>query len=119
PLIDPKTGDIDKEVAAYWREHTDLTEYLRTHWSEVGPKLAGKLHIAIGDMDTYYLNNAVHLMEAFLNTMTNPAWGGTIEYGPRQPHCWAGSLTLPERLKVMAEDAAAHAPRNADLAWTR
>jgi hypothetical protein len=118
PLFNPRTGDIDKEVAAYWRDHMDLTQYLKTHWATDGGKLAGKIHIWVGEMDTYYLNDAVHLMETFLNT-TNPAYGGSIVYGPRKPHCWAGPLTLTERLKEMAQDVAARAPRDADTSWWR
>jgi len=119
PLFDPRTGNIDKEVAAYWRDHTDLNHYLQTHWAQVGAKLAGKIHIWIGDMDSFYLNNAVHLLENYLNTTTNPPYGGSIVYGPRKPHCWAGPLTLPERLKVMAQDVLAHAPADADSSWWR
>jgi hypothetical protein len=29
----------------------------------LGPKLEVKLHIAVGDADTYSLNNAVHMLE--------------------------------------------------------
>lgn len=119
PLFDPKTGAIDKSVAVYWREHADLTYYLRTHWREIGPKLAGKLHIWVGEMDSYYLNNAVHLLEGFLDTTTDPPYGGSIVYGPRQPHCWAGPLPLLERLKGMAQDVLAHSPRDVDPAWWR
>ncbi len=119
PLFNPRTGDIDKEVAAYWRDHMDLTQYLKTHWSTDGSKLAGKIHIWVGDMDTYYLNDAVHLMDDFLNATTNPPYGGSIVYGPRKPHCWAGPLTLTERLKLMAEDVAAHTPRDVDTPWWR
>src|SRR5690606_11705336 len=50
PIWDPVTGEIDREVAAYWREHYDLTDYLRRNWRELGPKLTGKLHVAVGDM---------------------------------------------------------------------
>jgi hypothetical protein len=119
PLFDPSTGAIDKSVAAYWREHSDLTAYLQKHWSEIGGKLAGKIHITAGEMDTYYLNNAVHRLDDFLQTTTNPPWGGTILYGPRKPHCWAGPLSAAERIKQMAQYAAAHAPRNSDRAWWR
>ena len=35
-------------------------------------KLAGQLHIAVGDMATYYLHNAVYLLEEFLDTADNP-----------------------------------------------
>jgi hypothetical protein len=85
PLFDPETGAIDKGVAAYWREHSDLTAYLQKRWSEIGGKLAGKIHITVGDMDTYFLNNAVHRLDDFLSSTTNPHWGGTILYGPRAP----------------------------------
>ncbi|HSP95168.1 MAG TPA: alpha/beta hydrolase-fold protein [Thermoanaerobaculia bacterium] len=119
PLFDPETGAIDKSVAAYWREHSDLTAYLQKHWSEIGGKLAGKIHITAGEMDTYYLNNAVHRLDDFLRTTTNPPWGGTILYGPRKPHCWAGPLSQVERIKLMAQYAAEHAPKNSDPAWWR
>jgi putative esterase len=119
PLFDPETGAIDKSVAAYWREHSDLTAYLQKHWSEIGGKLAGKIHITAGEMDTYYLNNAVHRLDDFLRTTTNPPWGGTILYGPREPHCWAGPLSQVERIRRMAQYAAEHAPKNSDRAWWR
>ena len=117
PLFDPKTGAIDKTVAAYWKEYSDLTAYLQKRWGEIGSRLAGKIHITAGEMDTYYLNNAVHRLDDFLKTTSNPPWGGTILYGPRKPHCWAGPLSLPERIKQMAAYAAAHAPRDADRSW--
>jgi hypothetical protein len=119
PLFDPATGAIDHGVAAYWKEHTDLNAYLQRRWREIGPKLAGKIHIWTGDMDTYYLNDAVYLLEDYLKTTNSPAWAGSITYGPRQPHCWVGPFTLPERLKMMAQYVAATAPRDVDRAWWR
>ena len=41
-------------------------------------------------MDTWYLNNAVYLMEDFLKKATNPPADAVVEYGARQPHCWSG-----------------------------
>lgn len=35
PLFDKRTGAMNAEVAAYWREHYDLLHYLRRHWTEV------------------------------------------------------------------------------------
>lgn len=119
PLFDPATGAIDHGVAAYWKEHTDLNAYLQRNWKEIGPKLAGKIHIWTGDMDTYYLNDAVHLLEDYLKTTTSPPWGGSITYGPREPHCWAGPFSLEERLKMMAGYVAATAPRDVDRPWWR
>ena len=112
-------GSIDHSVAAYWKEHTDLNAYLQRHWKEIGARLAGKIHIWTGDMDTYFLNEAVYLLEGFLKTTDSPPWGGSIMYGPRQPHCWTGPQTLAERLQMMAQYAAAHAPRDRDRSWWR
>ena len=97
----------------------DLTRYVETHWERIGAKLAGKIRIWIGDMDSYYLNNAVHRMEDSLRAARNPPYGGSIVYGPRQGHCWSGPLPLHERLKEMAQEIAARAPRDAGRAWWR
>ena len=66
PIWDKRTGVIDRDVAGYWRDHYDLSYILRRDWATLGPKLRGKLHIYVGDMDNYYLNNAVYLVEEFL-----------------------------------------------------
>jgi hypothetical protein len=34
----------------------------------LGPKLQGKIHLYVGDVDTCFLNDAVYLMEDFLKT---------------------------------------------------
>src|SRR5437868_14638999 len=68
PIWDPKTGVIDASVASYWKEHYDLNYIMQRDWSTLGPKLAGKMHITVGDMDTWYLNNAEHFAQNFLET---------------------------------------------------
>jgi hypothetical protein len=67
-----KPGEIDKSVAEYWKENFDLRYILERDWKTLGPKLEGKIHIYCGDMDNYYLNNAVYLMEDFLKTTQTP-----------------------------------------------
>lgn len=89
PIWDPVSGEIDADVAAWWRDHTDLNQYLQRNWEVVGPKLAGKLHVTVGDMDTYYLEQAVYLLEDFVKTADPPA-AATFEYGRGEPHCWTG-----------------------------
>ena len=97
PIWDPVSGAIDHETAAYWRANYDLHQRLRTTWETTGPKLAGKLHIAVGDMDTYYLDNAVYLLQDFLDDVDNPRAEASFEYGRRKPHCWIGaSPTNPD-----------------------
>ena len=61
------------------------------NWATVGSSLAGKLHVATGDMDSYYLNNAAELMEKALKGLSNPAPEAAFEYGRKKPHCWIGS----------------------------
>jgi hypothetical protein len=91
PIWDRVTGEIDREVAEYWREHWDLTNHLVREWPTLGPSLTGKLHVAVGDMDSYYLNNAVELMQTALAPLEDPAPLATFEYGRKKPHCWIGS----------------------------
>jgi hypothetical protein len=94
PIWNKQTGVIDREVARYWRDHYDLSYILRRDWATLGPKLRGKLHIYVGDMDNYYLNNAVYLVEEFLKTAV-PAYEGEVDYGDRAEHCWNGDHSRP------------------------
>lgn len=98
PIFDKRTGDIDSEVAAYWRENYDLRHILQRDWATLGPKLEGKIHIFVGDMDNYYLNNAVYMMEAFLESTTAPYYNGEVTYGDRDEHCWNGDPSLPNAI---------------------
>ncbi|MCS5659998.1 MAG: alpha/beta hydrolase-fold protein [Dehalococcoidia bacterium] len=98
PIWDKKSGKIDKEVANYWKENYDLRYVLERDWAKIGPKLEGKIHVYCGDMDNYYLNNAVYLMEEFLEGTTYPYYNGEVDYGDRAEHCWNGDQTRPNAL---------------------
>ncbi|WP_415374386.1 alpha/beta hydrolase-fold protein [Patiriisocius sp. Uisw_017] len=128
-IWDKYTGDIDKEVANYWKENYDLRHILERDWSKLGDKLKGKIHIYCGDMDNYYLNNAVYLMEDFLENTSEPYYDGEVTYGDRAEHCWNGdptepnhisrlrynSMYLPKIMKRINESA----PKGADLSSWR
>jgi hypothetical protein len=95
-IWDKKSGAINPEVATYWREHSDLDYIMRRDWSTLGPKLVGKIHLAVGTSDQFYLENAVRYTAAFLESTKDPYYDGTVEYGTRQIHCyWGGDPTLP------------------------
>ena len=125
PIWDKLTGEIDREVADYWRENYDLRHILERDWETLGPKLVGKLHVFCGDMDNYYLNNAVYRLEDFLEATTSPYYDGVVDYGDRAEHCWNGdhengnhisrlrynTMYLPRILERIAESA----PEGADL----
>jgi len=98
PIWDKMTGEIDKSVAQYWKDHYDLSAILQRDWKTLGPKLQGKIHIYVGDMDNYYLNNAVYLIEAFLESTKEPYYAGQVDYGDRAEHCWNGDHTRPNAL---------------------
>jgi len=89
------TGEINPEVAAFWKENYDIGHILRRDWKTLGPKLEGKIHIYCGDMDNYYLNNAVYLVEDFLEKTKDPYYNGEVDYGDRAEHCWNGDHTRP------------------------
>ena len=71
PLWDPKTGLINKSVVDHWKKY-DLRLILEQNWKTLAPKLRGKIHISVGDVDSYYLNNAVHLLDEFLARADSP-----------------------------------------------
>lgn len=95
PIWDKKTGAIDSSVASYWKENYDLRYIMERDWNQLGPKLEGKVNIYCGDMDNYYLNNAVYLTENFLEQTQNPYYKGEVAYGDRAEHCWNGDPDLP------------------------
>jgi hypothetical protein len=125
PIFDKQTGVIDPDVAAYWRDHFDLTHIVARDWATLGPKLKGKLHIYVGSADTYFLTDAVYFAQETLEGLKDPAWGGEVDYGERAEHCWNGdhkasnaysrlhynTMYLPKILKRIEETA----PKGADL----
>ncbi|MGB5382581.1 MAG: alpha/beta hydrolase-fold protein [Lutimonas sp.] len=124
-IWDKMTGEINPTVANYWKENYDLRYILERDWDKLGEKLRGKIHIYCGDMDNYYLNNAVYLMEDFLESTTNPYYEGEVDYGDRAEHCWNGDQENPNYIsrlrynsmyvpKIM-ERIEKSAPKNADL----
>ena len=71
-LINSETGAIDPEVAAAWRAY-DINLLVTDRWEELGPKLAGKLHIIGGGEDTFYLEGALELLQATLQELGSDA----------------------------------------------
>jgi len=129
PIWDKLTGEIDPEVAVYWKEKYDLRYILKRDWHFLGPKLEGKINIYCGDMDNYYLNNAVYLMEDFLESTKTPHYNGQVDYGDKAEHCWNGDHSRPNAtsrlryhqmfIKKAVERINISAPEDADLSSWR
>jgi len=128
-IWDQRTGIINHEVAAYWREHFDLNAILQRDWKILGPKLVGKLHVTVGTADTYFLDHAVHLMQNSLESSANPHYVPDFDYGVDQPHCYTGppgsttregGLTFTQRVLKSSEAwMLKSAPKGADVSSWR
>jgi len=124
-IFDKYTGAVDSAVAAYWKEHFDLTHIIQRDWPKIGDKLKGKIHIYVGDMDSYYLNNAVYTAEEVLKKLQAPVCGCEVDYGDRAEHCWNGDHAHPNYISRLryhqmyirkwAEEINSRAPKGADL----
>jgi len=124
-IFDKYTGAIDSSVAAYWRDHYDLTRIIQRDWATIGDKLKGKIHIYVGDMDSYYLNNAVYTAEDMLKKLQNPSCDCQVDYGDRAEHCWNGDHNNPNYISRLryhqmyinkwADEVKTWAPKGADL----
>jgi hypothetical protein len=111
PLWDKRTGVINHDVATYMRDHGyDLSAYVKSHWSTLGPQIVDKIHIDVGDMDNFYLNLAVYDFQATMDSTKNPHVPGVFLYGrPEKGHGWRHAFT-PDLLREMTAAITKHAP---------
>lgn len=96
-LWDRKTGVIDPAVANEWRAY-DLGEIVRARWPQLGPKLAGKLHVFMGEEDTFYLDGAVRRFHQTLRELGSDA---VIELVPDKDHF--SLLTVELKSRIISE----------------
>ncbi len=89
-IWDRISGEINSEVAAHWKENYDLAYIMKRDWQKHGTAWVNKIHLYCGDMDNYYLNNAVYLAEDILEETSAPYYNGEVDYGDRAEHCWNG-----------------------------
>jgi S-formylglutathione hydrolase FrmB len=101
-LWDRKTGEISTEVAAAWEKY-DIRLVLERNWKTLGPKLAGKIHVYMGEEDTFYLEGATRLLKESLANLKSDA---VVELFPKKTH---GNLVDAALRKRMSEEMAAAA----------
>jgi len=124
PIFDKVSGAIDPQVAAYWREHFDLSYIIQRDWPTLAPKLRGKIHLYVGSGDNYYLTDSVYFAQERLESL-QPPYEGTVAYGDRAEHCWNGDPKLAnaysrlhydvQYLPLILARIAATAPPGADI----
>ncbi len=88
-LWDRTSGQIQPAVAKAWEKY-DIRRLLERHWATLGPQLAGKLHIVMGELDTFYLDGATRKLGDSLQALGSDA---TVEIVPGKGH---GNLRTAE-----------------------
>jgi len=69
PMFDRRTGAVDPQVVAYWRDHYDVAHRITTQWNMLKPDLDGKVHLIVGTADTFYLDGAARKLEAAMKSV--------------------------------------------------
>jgi hypothetical protein len=100
PLYDRRTGVVDPKTVDAWKKY-DIRLVLEERWKELGPKLAGKLHVYMGEVDTFYLDGATRFLGQSLKKLGSDA---VVEIFPGKDH---GNLLTTELRQRIAREMAA------------
>lgn len=100
-IWDRETGEVFTDVTKTWEKY-DIRLILEQNWEQLGPKLKGKLHVFMGDQDTFYLEGATILLKQSLEKIGSDA---RIEIIPGRDHF---NLLPPElQIRIRSEMVAA------------
>ncbi len=94
-LWDRRTGRINPQVAKAWEAY-DIRLVIERSWPELRDKLAGKLTIVTGELDTFYLEGAVRRLAESLTQLGSDA---RIEILPGRDHNSVLSTDLLSRFR--------------------
>ncbi len=97
---DRQTGEVNTEAAKWWEAY-DIRLVLERNWPTLGPKLRGKLHVHMGDLDTFYLEGATRLLGASLKKLDSDA---VVEMHAGQDH---GSILNPQLMSRLRAEMVA------------
>jgi hypothetical protein len=76
------SGIVDPAVLEHWKKY-DISLLLKNNWETLGPKLAGKLHVYMGDADTFLLEGATKRLAERLRELGSDA---VVEVFPGRDH---------------------------------
>jgi hypothetical protein len=71
-MWDRKTGRIVPDVVQAWMKY-DIGRLIEDNWLALEPKLRGKLHVYVGEHDTFYLDGAVRRLAETLKQLGSDA----------------------------------------------
>ena len=99
PIWDKRTGVIDKEVAAYWKENYDLVRDHESRLDQGARTEARRQDPHLRRRSRQLLPEQRGLSRRGLPPgTTEPDYAGEIDYGPRAEHCWNGDHTQPNAI---------------------
>lgn len=81
-LYDRETGAINPEVAETWKAY-DIRFILEENWDDLSPQLKGKIHVFMGELDTFYLEGATILLKQSLFQLGSQS---AVEIHPDKDH---------------------------------
>lgn len=106
-MWDRETGDVNPRVVEAWKAY-DIRLKIQNNWSTLQDKLAGKLHIVMGTLDTFYLNGAVDQLSGTLEQLGSDA---QIDIVPGGSHSSIMSAERVARMKREMEATVSRGPR--------
>jgi Putative esterase len=96
-----ETGEIDTAAAKNWEKY-DIRLILERNWKTLGPKLQGKLHVFMGDQDTFYLDGATKLLKQSLEKLPGDA---VVEIHAGKNHGSLMTAQLRDRIRQEMTEA--------------
>jgi hypothetical protein len=68
PAWSRKTGGVFTKEVEHWKQY-DIVDKLESEWATLKPKLSGRLHVHMGDEDTFYLEGATRILGSSLTEL--------------------------------------------------
>ncbi len=92
-LYDRASGKVDAETAKAWEAY-DIRLVLERNWKTLAPKVAGKIHVVTGAVDTFYLDGPTRRLKESLEALGSDA---VIEIVPNRDHATINDARLADR----------------------
>lgn len=101
-LLNVKTGEINKDEAESYRRY-DIADLVRKNPEKYLPLFHNHIRIVVGGSDTFFLNEAVALLQADLNKLSPPdkKLAGYIKIVPGKDH---STINSTDELKAFADE---------------
>ena len=71
PAWSRESGEVDPAVIEHWKQY-DIVKLVEANWETLQPLVAGRLHVHMGDEDTFYLDGACRILRTSLTELGEP-----------------------------------------------